>query len=271
MSTSWRSRIWNEEIQNTHCSSHSISGISKTTNTGSQSEQAQRERIHLRSWLIEQLWRTYVPHQALMTSSSRKPSSEVGMLRNTREDTSIPGNVFDRQHAQRDSDELHKYSRNLAISLAILRAEGIENSGSEEPLRPIPCFSIRARRNSPDDKKVWCLWLTMPWVLGLALNAWQFRVISPRRCICKNSLTKRNFKAGSWISKLQFAQKRKISRSYCSGSRDRSNQLAEGPHQSIQNHYGKRILWLWRIGFDDGGSIEMVLRYCLFDPRNYRA
>ena len=92
--------------------------------------------------------------------------------------------------------------------------------------------------------------------------AWQFRVISPRRCICKNSITKRNFKAGSWISKLKFAQKRRISRSYCSGSRDRSNQLAEGPHQS-EIKLRKRFLWLWRIRFDDGSRIEMVLRYCL--------
>ena len=65
------------------------------------------ESILLRFWLTKQLWRTYVPHQALITSSSRKPGREVGMLRNTREDMSTPGNVFDRQHAQRDSGELH--------------------------------------------------------------------------------------------------------------------------------------------------------------------
>ena len=62
--------------------------------------------------LLRSYERTYVLHQALVTSSSRKPSREVGMLRNTREDMSIPGNVFDRQHAQRDSDELHNDSRN---------------------------------------------------------------------------------------------------------------------------------------------------------------
>ena len=103
----------------------------------------------------------------------------------------------------------------------------------------------------------------MLWVLGLVLKAWQFRVISPRRRICKNSLTKRNFKAGSWISKQDFAQKRRISRSYCSGSRDRSNRLAEGPRQSKIN-YGRWFLWLWRIWFDDGGRNETVLRYCFF-------
>ena len=80
--------------------------------------------------------------EALVTSSSRKPSREVGMLRK-HENMSIPGNVFDRQHAQRDSDELHNDPRNLATS-----TEGIEHSGSEEPLQSIPllCFSVRARR-----------------------------------------------------------------------------------------------------------------------------
>ena len=36
-------------------------------------------------------------------------------------------------------------------------------------------------------------------------------------------------------------------------------------------NYGKRFLWLWRIGFDDGGRIEMVLLHCSFDLRNHRA
>ena len=85
----------------------------------------------------------------------------------------------------------------------------------------------------------------------------------------QSSLTKRSFKAGSWISKQEFAQKRRISRSYRSGSRDRSNQLAEGPHQSKIN-YGKRFLWSRITGFDDGGRIEMRLRCCWFDLRNYR-
>ena len=54
----------------------------------------------------------------------------------------------------RNSDELHNDSKNLAISLAIKRTEGLENSGSEEPLQSIhlPCFSVRARRRSLDDK-----------------------------------------------------------------------------------------------------------------------
>ena len=65
----------------------------------------------------------------------------------------------------------------------------------------------------PFRQKVWtvesvlCSWLTVPWVLGLVFKAWQFRVISPRRCICKNSRTKQNFRAGSWISEWKFAQR----------------------------------------------------------------
>ena len=68
-----------------------------------------------RSWLTNQFWQC--PRFASsITSSSRKPSRESRLQRNTREDLSIPGNVFDRQHAQRDSDELHNDSRNLAAS-----------------------------------------------------------------------------------------------------------------------------------------------------------
>ena len=95
------------------------------------------------SGLTEQLWRTCVPHQALITSSSRKPSRDIGMLRNTREDMSIPGNVFGCQHARRDPDELRDDSRNLATLLGILRTEGIEKSESGEPLQstPLSCSS----------------------------------------------------------------------------------------------------------------------------------
>ena len=38
----------------------------------------------------------------------KKPSRDIGMLRSARDDVSIPGNVFDCQHARRVSDELHK-------------------------------------------------------------------------------------------------------------------------------------------------------------------
>ena len=68
----------------------------------------------------------YIPHQALITSFSRKPSREVGMPRNTLENISIPGNFFDRHHARRDPDEFFNCSRNLSTPLGI--AEDVEDS-----------------------------------------------------------------------------------------------------------------------------------------------
>ena len=94
----------------------------------------------------EQLWRTYDPYQALITSSSRKRSREVGLPRNTRDNMRIPGNVFDRQHARREADELHNDSRNLAISLAILRTERIEKNESEETIA-INTFTLLLSKN----------------------------------------------------------------------------------------------------------------------------
>ena len=70
--------------------------------------------------------------------------------RETHERMSISRNVFDRLHARRDSDEKINDSRNLTTSVAILRKEGIENSGSEEPLQSILLlsFSRTAREKS---------------------------------------------------------------------------------------------------------------------------
>ena len=50
--------------------------------------------------------------------------------------------------------EIWQHHRESLMMSRILRTEGIENSGSEEPLQSIllPCFSVRARRKSQDDK-----------------------------------------------------------------------------------------------------------------------
>ena len=48
------------------------------------------------------------------------------MLRNKRDNMSIPGNVLDIQHAQRDPDELYNYSRNLATPSGI--ADDVDDS-----------------------------------------------------------------------------------------------------------------------------------------------
>ena len=49
--------------------------------------------------------------------------------------------------------EIWQHHWELLTMSRILTKEGIENSGSEEPLQsiPLPCFSVKARK-SPDDK-----------------------------------------------------------------------------------------------------------------------
>ena len=91
----------------------------------------------------------HVSHQALIPLSSKKPSRESRMQQNTREDMIIPGSVFDCQPARRVPEELN----NDSINLAILRTEGIERSGSEEPLQSMhsPCFSGKVKEKSLDD------------------------------------------------------------------------------------------------------------------------
>ena len=162
------------------------------------------------SRLIEQLWQYRRPHQALISSSSRKSSREVGMLRNTREHMNTHGNVFDWQHAPWDPDELHNDSRNLATSLATLRTEEIEKSGSEETLQSITCLMLFMRSKTKSRRWKVSFVFDLPcrgyWDL---YSQWhpQFRVISHRRCICTNSVTKRNFRAGSWIPRISMRRK----------------------------------------------------------------
>ena len=79
-----------------------------------------------------------------------------------------------------------KFGNTIGNRWRILRKQGIENSGSEEPLQsiPLPCFSVRSRRKRLDDKWVLCLWLTMPWVFGLVLKWHDDSESSPLvRCI----------------------------------------------------------------------------------------
>ena len=91
-----------------------------------------------------------------ITSSSRKPSRESRMQRNTREGMNIPGNAFDCQPVRRDPDELHNTSKNLATSSGILRREGSEKSGSEEQLQSIPlrCFSGESKGKESRRRKL---------------------------------------------------------------------------------------------------------------------
>ena len=67
---------------------------------------------------------------------------------------SIPGNVFDCQLVRRVLEKLHNDFRNLATPSGIQRREGIEKSGSEEPLQSILflCFLKRPSEKSLDDR-----------------------------------------------------------------------------------------------------------------------
>ena len=58
--------------------------------------------------------------------------------------------------ARRVLEELHNDSRKLATPSGIQRREGIEKSGSEEPLRsiPIPCFSVKAKEKKSGRQKL---------------------------------------------------------------------------------------------------------------------
>ena len=61
----------------------------------------------------------HVPHQALIPSSSKKPSRESRMQRNIREVMSIPGSVFDCQPARQVPEESYNDSRNSAAPSGI--------------------------------------------------------------------------------------------------------------------------------------------------------
>ena len=69
---------------------------------------------------------------------------------------SVPGDAIDCQPARRDLDELHDTSKNLETSLGILRKEGMEKSGSEEPLQSMlsPCFPGESKRKRSGRQKL---------------------------------------------------------------------------------------------------------------------
>ena len=128
-----------------------------------------------------------------MRSSSRKPSREIEMPRNTRENMSILGHVFDRQHAQRDPDELHTYWRNLATPSGI--ADDVKDSEKRRNWEKCKrrttaintfyfAFSVREKKSR---RQISPMSMTNH-ALGIwtcTQVAWPFRVISTRRCICK--------------------------------------------------------------------------------------
>ena len=112
----------------------------------------------------------HVSHQALIPSSSKKPSRESRMQRNTREDMSIPGSVFLIVNLPDECLENH----------TVIQENWQHHRGfrEEKELRKVvvknhcnQCLHL-AFREKPR-KKVWTtasvlsLWLTMPRVSGL--------------------------------------------------------------------------------------------------------
>ena len=173
---------------------------------------------------------------------------------NTREEMSIPGNIFDRQHAWRDLEQLHNDWRNLATPSGI--ADDVKDSENRWNWEKWERRTIAERGECLNDKKVLCLWLTISRVFGLVLKIMTIPSSLLGDVSGKHSRTKQNFKAGSWISKLKFAQNRRISRSYCIGSR-KSKQPARWRTSSIRNQLREKIslirmiwIWLWRQNLD---------------------
>ena len=193
----------------------------------------------------------WVMKDHLHQESHARCCREIGMLRNTREDMSIPGNVFDCQHARRDSDALCNDSRNLATLLGILGTEGIEKIESEEPLlsTPLSCSQVRERLKSLNGGK--CPVSMTNHAAGIATCAQGMTIpsyLSSEMHLQKipwpNEISELDREFPSW----RLREKRRISRSYCSGSRDQSNQLAEDQNQLREkiSLIMKNWIWWWR-------------------------
>ena len=82
--------------------------------------------------------------------------------------------------------DIWQHHRESLMMSRILRKEGIETSGSEEPLQsiPLPCFSVRARKKSRRQMSLMSMTNDALGIWTCTQVARQFRVISPRRCIC---------------------------------------------------------------------------------------
>ena len=113
---------------------------------------------------------------------------------NSRENMSIPGNVSDRQHARRDPDELHNDSRNLATPSGI--PDDVEDSEKrrnwelwERRTIAINTFTLLFTESEEKTSGRQTSLMSMTnhafGIWTCTHVAWQFRVISPRRCICK--------------------------------------------------------------------------------------
>ena len=192
----------------------------------------------------------FVPHQALLTSSSRKPSREVRMPRNTRENLSIPRtllifNLHDEYLSDDIMTQIWLYHRRCWEQKEVRK---VGRRTMQQIL--LLCFFNKSKEvKSLDDKMSHSMWPTMPWVLGLVLRAWQFWVDPTRRRICKipwpNGISRSLLECEEFHTRLVVDLGNRI------------DQLAEGSHQSKIN-YGQRFLCFGVLDF----MMATELKWC---------
>ena len=181
--------------------------------------------------------------------------------RKTYERMSILGNVFDCQHARRDPDELFNYSRILATSWGIV--DDFKDSEEKKELRLVGVknhcnqylyLASQYERGEKSGRQISLMSMTNH-ALGIWICtqvAWQFRVISPRKCICQKFSDQEEFQ--SWIVNFQVE--------VCAKAKNlalvlqwikRSKQPVHWRTSSIHNQLREKIsrimknwIWWWR-------------------------
>ena len=222
MSTTWRSKIQSEEIQNTHYSSHKESLNFKDNNywkpINGQIKLNVREYMCVANWR----WRTIFIKKAMQEVAEKLKNWEYATIQK----------------------EITTKTTTKIGRISYAAWSGITNSESSLLRSWLKKFGKHEQ-----------LWHTYVSPLGDA----SAKIPWP------NGISKLDREFPSWSLRKGEESRARIA----VDQGNRSSQLAEGLHQS-EIKYEKRFLWVWRIGFDDGDRIEMVLRYCLFDLQHYR-
>ena len=142
------------------------------------------------------------------------------------------------------------------------REEGIEKSGSEEPLQPIPlpCFSRKAKEKVWTTQIAWSLWLTIPRVSDL-YSKWHDKSESSFLGDASGEILRPygSTELDCELPNRGLLQGKESHTRVAVDQGNRSSHIAGWPHLSKINNR-RRFPWLRRIGFDDGVSIEKVLR-----------
>ena len=195
---------------------------------------------------------TYVPHQALVTSSSKEPIREVGMLRNTREYMGIIGHVFDRRHPRRDHDEISELFKKFGKTIenrwpcrGFWQKKELRIVGAMNHCNQYLYLGLVSMTNHAAG-------------VGTCTQKWHDNSdLSLFGDASEKIPDQTEFQ--SWIVNFRAEGCAKAKNLAKSGPK-KSRQRVRWRTSSIQNQSGEKFPWLWRIGFDDGGRIETVLR-----------